>query len=171
MVVAAVALILTSLQLHSQTCVSCFNDVRNVTIGYNNNVSSSWTQQSILGNNNTTLRNNAVAIGTSSTASGSHSYVFGSSSSSNGIHSYVIGTNSIAQSTYSFAIGYSAKSIFGNAFAVGNFTRSDAVGAYVFGLGVTSQIPLINTVENSLAIGFKSSKPTLFISESSYSAN
>ena len=171
MALVIVVLSLISPQLPAQNCVSCDTIKSNVTVGYNNNVNSSWTNQSILGNNNTTSRNNAVAIGTNSTASSSHSYVFGSSSSSNGIHSYTIGSNAIAQSTYSYAIGQAAKSMFGNAFAVGNFTRSDAVGAYVFGLGVSSEVPLVNNVGNSLVIGFKSTKPTLFVSESEYSAN
>lgn len=169
LVIAAMSLI--SLQLLAQNCVTCDTIQSNIKIGYNNNVNSSWTNQSILGNNNTTSRNNAVAIGTNSTASGSHSYVFGSNSASNGLHAYAIGTSAIAQSTYSYAFGQSAKSMFGNAFVVGNFTRSDAVGAYVFGLGVSSAIPLVNTVGNSLAIGFISTKPTLFVSESPYSAN
>lgn len=168
---AAVALLLCSMQGFSQECVSCDTLMKNIRLGFNNTVNNSWEEQTILGNNNITGRNNAVAIGTNSTASWSHSYVFGSSSSSNGIHSYAIGSNAIAQSTYSYAFGQSAKSMFGNAFSVGNFTISDAVGAYVFGLGVSSAIPFVNDVENSLAVGFLSTKPTLFVSESPSNAN
>lgn len=171
MALAILALSLVSQQLYSQTCVSCDDNKSNVTIGYNNDVNNDWEEQSILGNNNTTSRNNAVAIGTNSNANWSHSYVFGSSSSSNGIHSYAIGSNAIAQSSYSYAIGQAAKSMFGNAFAVGNFTLSNAVGAYVFGLGVSSEIPFENNNQNSLAIGFLSTKPTIFVSESPFSAN
>lgn len=164
------AIMIIALGINSQSllsqCISCDSTQSNVAVGFNNNISSIWTRQSILGNNNTTSRNNAVAIGTNSTASWSHSYVFGSSSSSNGIHSYAIGSNAIAQSTYSYAIGQSAKSMFGNAFTLGNFTQSDANGAYVLGLGVSSQVPFVNNIQNSLAIGFLSTKPTLFINES-----
>jgi len=158
--------ILNSNQLTAQSseCVDCNNN--NVKIGYNNSTSNSYQYQSILGYNNITSRNNAIAIGSDSKASFSHSYVIGSSSESNGIKSVVLGSNSIAQSTYSFAIGYNAKSMFGNAFSVGNFVSSGATGGFVFGLGISSAEPLTNPVENSLAIGMKSTKPTLFISMS-----
>ncbi len=149
-------------------CVDCSNN--NVKIGYNNSINNAYQFQSILGNGNTTLRNNAVAIGSESFARHSHSYVFGSFSESNGIHSYCIGSNSIANTTSSFAIGNFSHSIFGNAFSIGNFVKSSATGGYVFGLGISSSEPLSNPVENSLAIGMKSTKPTLFISESTASS-
>ncbi len=149
-------------------CVDCSNN--NVKIGYNNSINNAYQFQSILGNGNTTLRNNAVAIGSESFSRHSHSYVFGSFSESNGIHSYCIGSNSIANTTSSFAIGNFSYSIFGNAFSIGNFVKSNATGGYVFGLGISSSEPLTNPVENSLAIGMKSTKPTLFISESTASS-
>jgi hypothetical protein len=58
-----------------------------------------------------------------------------------------------------------AKSMYGNAHSIGNFTTSNQVGAYVFGLGISDMSPLINNITNSLVIGFKSQYPTLFISE------
>jgi hypothetical protein len=162
------ALVQNKLSAQNSECVDCSNN--NVKIGYNNSINNAYQFQSILGNGNTTLRNNAVAIGSESFARHSHSYVFGSFSEANGMHSYCIGSNSIAQTTYSYAIGYSAKSMFGNAFSIGNFVKSNATGGYVFGLGISSSEPLSNSVENSLAIGMKSTKPTLFISESTASS-
>ncbi|MDY0086879.1 MAG: hypothetical protein RBR84_13240, partial [Bacteroidales bacterium] len=162
------ALAQNKLCAQNSTCVDCSNN--NVKIGYNNSINNAYQFQSILGNGNTTLRNNAVAIGSESFARHSHSYVFGSFSEANGMHSYCIGSNSIANTTSSFAIGNFSHSIFGNAFSIGNFVKSSATGGYVFGLGISSSEPLSNPVENSLAIGMKSTKPTLFISESTASS-
>ncbi|MBE0640286.1 MAG: hypothetical protein IH598_17360 [Bacteroidales bacterium] len=160
-----IALSINSQSLLSQ-CISCDSTQSNVTVGFNNNYSSNWWQQTILGNYNTTSQNNTVVIGTSSTASRSHSYIFGSYSQSNGLHSYVIGSNSIADKTDNFAIGNTAQSMSGNGFAIGNYTKSLAEGAYVLGLGRSITIPLEHNVKNSLAVGFKSNIPTLFVSES-----
>ena len=162
------ALAQNKLCAQNSTCVDCSNN--NVKIGYNNSINNAYQFQSILGNGNTTLRNNAVAIGSESFSRHSHSYVIGSFSEANGMHSFCIGSNSIAQTTYSYAIGYSAKSMFGNDFAIGNFVKTGATGGFVFGLGISSSEPLTNPVENSLAIGMKSTKPTLFISESTASS-
>jgi hypothetical protein len=162
-VVALMAIFLSVQLAYSQTCITCDNN--NITAGFGNTVNSAYANQSILGNGNTTGRNNAVAIGTASQANWSHSYVFGSSSVTNGMHAYAIGSNAVAQSSYSFAMGYMAKSMYGNAHSIGNFTTSNQVGAYVFGLGISDMSPLINNITNSLVIGFKSQYPTLFISE------
>ncbi len=164
------AMMIIALSINSQSllsqCISCDSTQSNVTVGFNNNYSSNWWQQTILGNYNTTSQNNTVVIGTSSTASRSHSYIFGSYSQSNGLHSYVIGSNSIADKTDNFAIGNTAQSMSGNGFAIGNYTKSLAEGAYVLGLGRSITIPLEHNVKNSLAVGFKSNIPTLFVSES-----
>lgn len=165
-ILAAVALLLCSMQGFSQDCVSCDTLMKNIRLGFNNTVNNSWEEQTILGNNNTTSQNNAVVIGTNSTASRSHSYIFGSFSEANGLHSYVIGSNSIADKTDNFAIGNTAHSLSGNGFAIGNYTKSFAEGAYVLGLGRSINTPLENTVKNSLVVGFKSNVPTLFVSES-----
>lgn len=163
-VVALMAIFLSVQHTYSQkTCITCDNN--NISAGFGNTVNSAYANQSILGNGNTTGRNNAVAIGTTSQANWSHSYVFGSFSVTNGMHAYAIGSNAVAQSTSSFALGNYAKSMFGNAHSIGNFTTSNQVGAYVFGLGISDVYPLINTTTNSLVIGFNSQYPTLFVSE------
>ncbi len=162
-VIALMAIFMSVQLAYSQTCITCDNN--NIKAGFGNTVNSTYANQSILGNGNTTGRNNAVAIGTASQANWSHSYVFGSSSVTNGMHAYAIGSNAVAQSSYSFAMGYMAKSMFGNAHSIGNFTTSNQVGAYVFGLGISDVSPLSNHTTNSLVVGFKSQYPTLFVSE------
>jgi len=162
------ALAQNKLCAQNSTCVDCSNN--NVKIGYNNSINNAYQFQSILGNGNTTLRNNAVAIGSESFARHSHSYVIGSNSESNGIKSFVAGNNSIAGSTYSFVVGDYSQALYGNDFAIGNFVKTGATGGFVLGLGISLTEPLVNPSKNSLAIGMKSTKPTLFISESTASS-
>jgi len=97
-----------------------------------------------------------------------------------GLFSSAIGKNTIAKGDYSFAGGYSsevegANSIaFGNrainlgssSVALGQFVRNYTSTAMVLGAGHNLENPLINSKTRSLMIGFGSTKPTFFVSES-----
>ena len=150
------------ISVFSQTCVNCDTIRKNVSIGYLNTINTTEKQQTVIGYNNITGNNNAVAVGSMSKAIGSHSYLFGSFSESKGIHSYVIGSNSEATTLYSFAIGVGSKSLSTSAMAIGNFVEASGESSIVLGMG-SYQSELVHNIPHSLAVGFGSTIPTFFV--------
>jgi hypothetical protein len=148
---------------YGQICVDCSNsEKKNISIGYLNEYNTDQTQQTVLGYNNTTNRNNAVAIGSMSLANFSHSYVIGSFSKSRGLHSYVLGSSSEANAAQSYAIGTQAISNSTLAMAIGHYVQARAMEAIVIGVGGIND-PLIHNIPHSLAVGFGSTIPTFFV--------
>jgi len=80
----------------------------------------------------------------------------------------------IGQSCYSASQGYSfgqnAKANSSQSIAIGRFVETNATGSIVIGSS-TDISPMINNKNNSLMIGFNSSEPTLFVSESEPAVN
>lgn len=135
----------------------------------------------------------SFASGNNSIASGESSTAFGYMSSATGIYSFAAGYKSIATSQTSIAIGYEAKSndfksvaigefsetnkpqsyafgqncktIASQSIAIGRYMQTNASGAIAFGSS-TSYGPMINDINNSLMIGFNSTKPTFFVGPS-----
>ena len=122
--------------------------------------------------------NVASAINYETQATGSYSFAAGYQSIAAGYTSTAIGTSSIAAGGHSFAIGdfcYSADQAYSfglnakanadQSLAIGRFVETNASGAITLGSSVSGH-SLINTISSSLMIGFNSTVPTLFISES-----
>lgn len=86
-----------------------------------------------------------------------------------GNYSATIGIACEATGTYSFATGFYAKANSSSTLALGKFVRARATNAMVIGTGTsnTDSKTLTNNIPNSLMIGFNSSVPTLFVSNSS----
>jgi len=95
---------------------------------------------------------NASGLGQHNTATGQASFVLGSESKSLGVSSGAFGIHSEAYAAAGFAIGRRIKSA--------------ATSAIILGTGYNFTDYLINGTYNSLMIGFNSTAPTLFISES-----
>ncbi len=83
--------------------------------------------------------------------------------------SATIGAGCESRGSYSFAVGYFAKSYMTNTIAMGKFVRAQATNAMVIGTGSSNVESgmLVNSVPNSLMVGFNSSFPTLSVTSSS----
>lgn len=86
-----------------------------------------------------------------------------------GNYSATLGAGCEATGAFSFSAGYFAKANASSTLALGRFVKARATNAMVIGSGTsnTDAKTLINNIPNSLMIGFNSSVPTLFISNSS----
>ncbi len=95
-----------------------------------------------------------------------YSFAAGYLSQASGTRSIAIGTSSFASNVESVSIGSYALSNADGSFAIGRLveTEESASQAMVIGMGVDLDYKLQNKTLNSLAIGFNSTVPTLFIS-------
>ena len=86
-----------------------------------------------------------------------------------GNYSSTIGASCESTGSFSFSAGYYAKANASSALALGRYVKAKATNAMVIGSGTgyTDAKSLVNTVPNSLMVGFNSSAPTLFVSNSS----
>ncbi len=86
-----------------------------------------------------------------------------------GNYSATIGASCETTGAFSFAVGYFAKSNASSSLAMGRYVKAIATNAMVIGSGTsnTDTKALINNIPNSLMIGFNSSVPTLFVTNSS----
>lgn len=86
-----------------------------------------------------------------------------------GNYSATIGASCESTGAFSFSVGYYAKANASSALALGRYVKSQATNAMVIGSGTgnTDTKTLINKTPNSLMVGFNSSVPTLFVSNSS----
>lgn len=88
--------------------------------------------------------------------------------SATGMYSATIGAMCESRGSYSFAFGYYAKAYMTNTVAIGKFVKSQGTNSIVIGSGASNSESrmLTNNIPNSLAIGFNSALPTLFVSSS-----
>ena len=86
-----------------------------------------------------------------------------------GNYSATIGASCETTGAFSFAVGYFAKANASSSLAMGRYVKARATNAMVIGSGTSNADTkaLINNIPNSLMIGFNSSVPTLFVSNSS----
>lgn len=86
-----------------------------------------------------------------------------------GNYSATIGASCESTGAFSFSAGYFAKSNASSAMALGRYVKAKSTNAMVIGSGTgnADAKALVNNVPNSLMVGFNSSVPTLFISNSS----
>jgi hypothetical protein len=130
-----------------------------------------------------------TAFGDGSTASGNYSFVAGRNSHilstpdfpghysniigswskiENGAHANVIGSFSQALNDFSFVLGTYSKAKGSYSYALGSHVEAWSGGSFVIGEG-RIDAKLINTIPNSLMIGFGSSLPTLFVEKAPFS--
>lgn len=86
-----------------------------------------------------------------------------------GNYSATIGVSCESKGAFSFAVGYLAKTYATNTIAMGKYVKAQSTNSIVIGTGFSNleSRMLINSIPNSLMIGFNSSVPTLFVSNSS----
>ena len=111
------------------------------------------------------LQAQCVQCDENNTNLGTYSSIIGMSNSitANSTNAFAGGYGSIADGDFSFAFGNRAKAEGLNAIAMGHSVYSTASNAMVFGTGMNTSNPLINNEQNSLMIGFNSTKPSLFV--------
>ncbi len=79
-------------------------------------------------------------------------------------HCVAVGQGSIASSMRAFAFGNQAKATAWSSMAIGNLVSASAMHAFVIGQGYSPDYLLTNATAGSLAVGFNSNLPTLFVS-------
>ena len=86
-----------------------------------------------------------------------------------GNYSATVGASCESTGTFAFSVGYFAKANASSTLAMGRYVKAKATNAMVIGSGTSNADTkaLINNIPNSLMIGFNSSSPTLFVSNSS----
>lgn len=157
--------------------------------GYNTKASTDWTTAmgvsttanafaaAAMGGYSTASGLYSTALGRSTTASGNYSTAMGYNTAANGLYSTAMGRESIAggyastaigQTTdasggYSTAMGYHTTSSGDYSIAMGRFATVDADNAIVLGKGISSISRLMNSVDNSLVVGFDDTTATLFV--------
>ncbi|MBK6345510.1 MAG: T9SS type A sorting domain-containing protein [Bacteroidales bacterium] len=113
--------------------------------------------------------NFSFATGYQSVASGMTSTAFGYHSSASGTRSTAIGDYNESQGSQSYTFGQGNKTFGSQSLAIGRFMETSASGSIALGSSI-SGFPLTNGICNSLMIGFNSTVPTIFVSESEYSS-
>ncbi len=117
-------------------------------------------------NNNTLSGTYASAIGENNDVNGNHSFVGGVNSETNGLRTFAFGNTAKALANNAVALGHSITSNGVASFTFGKYLTANGTDSYVIGKGNTSSSRLVNDIPNSLMIGFNSTKPTFFVSES-----
>ncbi len=115
---------------------------------------------------NQALDNYSIALGYNSIAGGLHSISLGSESQANGVYSIAIGRQAFATSPNAVAIGKYIESAVPSSFSFGTYLSNNAGFSFVIGKGAGNSYRLVNGIDNTLMIGFNSTLPTFFVSES-----
>ena len=125
---------------------------------------NSGTWASAIGLSTQATNNYCFSSGNLSIASGYASTAIGTSSLASGQYSISLGKNAESYD-YSYAFGWNAKANSTESVAIGTFNRTTASGAITIGTSNADAV-LTNSINSSLMIGFNSTSPTLFISDS-----
>ena len=112
--------------------------------------------------------NFSVALGddTSTGFAGTSAFAAGSQSQANGTVSIALGDVAVATGDHSHAYGSSATANGGFSTAMGFYVTADGNSSMVLGRGVNNGARLGNGIDNSLAVGFNSTIPTVFVGPS-----
>lgn len=78
-------------------------------------------------------------------------------------HSYAMGRDARADAFHSMVLGYHSSAFGSNSIAIGKWVSTNATNSITMGTGADNSSFLTNTVENSLAVGFNTQTPTLFV--------
>jgi hypothetical protein len=109
----------------------------------------------------------AFVGGLNSIASGNYSFAFGRESKATHMNAVAIGFKAEATSEMAVSIGYINKARAESTYLFGERLSAGSSGAFVIGRGASSENSLQNNVNSSLMIGFNSTVPTFFVSQSS----
>ena len=107
----------------------------------------------------------AGALNSTNTSSGRASLATGESNTASGDYSFVGGYSSVAGGSYAFAFGVNAEATVIRSVAIGTDIQSTADGSMSIGVGATVGTPLVNSRIMSLDIGFRTTVPTLTVTD------
>jgi hypothetical protein len=132
-----------------------------------------------LGRHVTASAEASVSLGYGTAASGERAVALGSMTTASGQISTAMGYNTIASGGFSTAIGDTTESAGGYSISIGSYSTTNTgysitLGRYLesaigsdysitLGNGAGNATRLVNSVENSLMVGFDSDVPTLFV--------
>ncbi len=128
-------------------------------------------QSVALGYNNLAKGNSSFAAGAMSQATNEESIALGNAALSYGRQSVALGCEVQAgtidglNGMGAVALGDNAQALYDYSLSLGSFVKANAEGAFVIGKGSSTDF-LINSSENSLAVGFGSPLATLYVGES-----
>jgi trimeric autotransporter adhesin len=129
--------------------------------GYNNTASGPYAFA--LGFNTLANQNFSTAFGNSTEATAYRATAFGYLSRASGNGSTAFGKETLASGIGSTAFGQEAQAIGINSVSMGKNVRASGDQSFAIGLGNSNLDMLINDINNSLAIGFATNQPTLFV--------
>jgi hypothetical protein len=106
----------------------------------------------------------ATAMGQNTTASGPFSMALGTETVASGGAAIATGLSTIASADLAMALGGNTTASGSHSLAAGQYlTAGPAANTIVFGRGVSNSSRLVNTISNSLMVGFNDTMPTLFV--------
>lgn len=109
-----------------------------------------------------------VAVGLNAAAGQDGAIAIGLRANASGYYSTAIGQDSSASNSAAIAMGGGSPVASGfMSTAIGSYVTASGNMSAVFGSGVSTSSPLVNATGNSLAVGFNSTVPTLFVGPSS----
>jgi hypothetical protein len=106
----------------------------------------------------------SIGMGLDPKAKGESSVAFGSFTTAGGDYSFTTGKIVSANGDFSIGIGENAYALGTHSLAIGENVRADTAHAMVIGSGAGLYLDeLVNSIENSLMVGFNSTEPLLFV--------
>lgn len=133
-------------------------------VAMGNNPSAEGDNSIAFGQNATSLSTGGIAVGTNARAESNVCQAFGTGAIAGQQWSTSIGSFNEANGQASWAGGIGSKANFNYSLALGAFVEANNFNSFAIGSGdISSQTPFENTRPRSLAIGFATSVPTLFV--------
>ena len=105
----------------------------------------------------------STAMGYTTTASGDYSTATGTYTIASGLYSTAMGEHSTASGHLSTAMGYYSTAGGYASTSIGRYVTADSTNAIVLGKGLSNDDRLINSISNSLMVGFNDTTATLFV--------
>ena len=170
LILIALSLIMINISLFSQSCFICPNSnnsggLGSSAFGTNNAATASYSVAT--GENCSTTGEASFVGGINSTTSGNFSFVYGQGNSVSQHNSFVFGKFSQVNGSTSFSIGQKNNVETSSSIAIGKYITTTRSNSIIIGGGKDEPNRLSCDVANSLAVGFESSLPTLFIGPAS----
>ncbi len=144
-------------------------DTGEYSVALGRQVTASGEASVSLGYSTNASNQRAVALGSMTTASGQLSTAMGNQTIASGGYSTAIGDNTEAAGGYSMSIGSYSTANTNNSITLGRYLESAVGSEYsiTLGNGAGNATRLVNSMANSLMVGFDSDVPTLFVGPAS----
>jgi hypothetical protein len=168
-ILIALSLFMINVSLYAQNCFVCTGNTGGTkSSAFGDGNAATGSRSVVMGESCSTTGIDSFVGGLSSTSSGNYSFVFGQSNSVLASNSFVLGKFSqigLLGST-SFSIGEKNNIQTSSSITIGRFITTSVNNSIIIGSGEDEPNRLSCSVANSLAIGFRSTVPTLFVGPS-----